>query len=133
MQDRSNFWTRNWKRRRFLSGSALAASGAATLALVGCGDDDDDDDTDGDGNGGGSSPTATAVSTPTATPEADVVKRGGHLNLMQGAIRSLDPAFRYLANLLELRHQRLQRPGQVLPGLHRDPDGHGHQPARTAG
>ncbi|MEZ4493875.1 MAG: ABC transporter substrate-binding protein [Dehalococcoidia bacterium] len=95
MQDRSNFWTRNWKRRRFLSGSALAASGAATLTLVGCGDDDDDD-TDGDGGGGGgggSSPTATAVSTPTATPETDVVKRGGHLNLMQGAIRSLDPHF----------------------------------------
>ncbi len=91
MQDRSNFWTRNLKRRRFLSGSAVAASGAATIALVGCGDDDDD--SGGNTPTTSAGPTDTPVSVATATPVQAVAKTGGHLPLYQGAIRSLDPHF----------------------------------------
>jgi ABC-type transport system substrate-binding protein len=90
LQDRTNFWKRSWKRRRFIQGSALAAGGAASLALVGCGDDDDDDD---DGDDDGAQPTATSVSVATPTPDADVVKRGGILNGTVGTVRNMDPHF----------------------------------------
>jgi ABC-type transport system substrate-binding protein len=61
--DSNNYWTRRLRRRRFVQGAGVGATGLATLALVGCGDDDDDDDDDGD-------PTATTAGgeTPSASP-----------------------------------------------------------------
>jgi peptide/nickel transport system substrate-binding protein/oligopeptide transport system substrate-binding protein len=59
--DSNNYWTRRLRRRRFVQGAGVGATGLATLVLVGCGDDDDDDDVD---------PTATTAAgeTPSASP-----------------------------------------------------------------
>lgn len=75
----STYWNRWWlqraSRRRMLTGSGIAITGAASLALVGCGDDDDDDDDEG---------------TPsTGTPSTEQPQKGGTLRSIGGPIGSL--------------------------------------------
>lgn len=76
----NTYWNRWWQqrasRRRMLTGSGIAITGAASLALVGCGDDDDDDD------GDGTTPT-------TGTPSTEQPQRGGTLRTIGGPIGSL--------------------------------------------
>ncbi len=74
-----NYWYRWWRqrasRRRMLTGSGVAVTGAASLALVGCGDDDDDDDAELTPGGG--------------TPSTEEPQRGGTLRSIGGPVGSL--------------------------------------------
>jgi ABC-type transport system substrate-binding protein len=60
-------------RRRFLASAGLAATGAASLALIGCGDDDDADDAD---DADARTPTATLVASPSAAATSGVSTGG---------------------------------------------------------
>ncbi|MEX0781070.1 MAG: ABC transporter substrate-binding protein [Dehalococcoidia bacterium] len=77
----NNYWNRWWlqraSRRRMLTGSGIALTGAASLALVGCGDDDGDDD-DGTTTPGG-----------TGSPSTEQPQRGGTLRTIGGPVGSL--------------------------------------------
>jgi peptide/nickel transport system substrate-binding protein len=83
MEGRTNYWLRHrLSRRATLRAGALAGTGAAGLALVGCGDDDDSG-----GSNKGLLPTAAA--SPTAAKQP---KPGGSFSFQTNAIPpSLDP------------------------------------------
>jgi ABC-type transport system substrate-binding protein len=71
-----SYWQRprRFGRRRFLASAGLAATGAASLALVGCGDDDDD----GDGQTATSTgPPTQPQPTPQASPSPEPSPAGG--------------------------------------------------------
>ncbi len=96
----SAYWDRYWSRRRMLGAAGIAATGAASMAFVGCGGDDEEDGGTGGTGGLGALATATpaavattgAAASPTAVDPFAGAVRGGTLRInITGDPPTIDP------------------------------------------